>query len=109
MATLDVAGSAQHIFVTLTLFGEDGWATDDEMWASHHEEALSVLLTRLTQMPPPEADAVVEDLLTTWRQQGGPAEGTSLTRRFGFGVVGVLLAVAVVAALLTWAVVAALS
>ena len=108
MVELDVAGSERHVFVTVTVFGEDGWGTDEQMWASHHDDGLATLLTRMSELPPAEADAVAEDLLATWRQRGGAAEGASLTRRFGFGVAGVLLAVALVAVLVTWVVLAIL-
>lgn len=109
MAELDIAGSERHVFVTVTRFDEDGWATEEEMWASHHAESLPLLVSRLTEMPTAEADAVVENLMATWRVKGGPAEGATLTRRFGLGIVGVLLAVAVVAVLLFWAIVAVLN
>lgn len=105
MAELDVAGSERHVFVNVTVFGEDGWATGVEMWWSHHDEGLAAFLSRSTGMPSAEADAAVKDFMGTWRQRGGPAEGATLTRRFGVGVVGVLLTVALVAVMLTWAVV----
>lgn len=104
MTELDVAGSGRHVFVTVTVFGEDGWATGEEMWWSHQDEGLATFLSRLTGMSPAEAEAATEDFMGTWRQRGGPAESAALTRRFGVGVVGVLLAVASLAVMLTWAV-----
>jgi hypothetical protein len=105
MAELDVAGSERHAFVTVTLFGEDGWARHEEMWGSHKDEGLANVLARLTGMPSPEADVVAEDFLSAWRQRGGPEEGATVTRRFGIGVIGVLLVVALLAVLLTLAVI----
>ena len=105
MAELDVAGSERHAFVTVTLFGEDGWATTEDMWGSHEEEGLASVLARLTGMPSPEADVMAEDFLGTWRQRGGPEEGAAVSRRFGIGVIGVLLVVARLAVLLTSAVI----
>ncbi len=105
MAELDVAGSERYAFVTVTVFGEDRWATHEEMWGSHQSEGLANFLTRLTGMPSSQADVAAEDFLGTWRQRGGADEGATLTRRFSIGVVSVLLAVALVAVLLTWAVI----
>jgi hypothetical protein len=100
-ALLDVAGSQRHVFVTVTLFGDDGWASHEEMWGSPQSETLAMLLTRMTEMPLPEADAVASEFLATWRDRGGADKGATVARRFGFGVAGVLVAVALVAVLLT--------
>ncbi len=99
MAELDVAGSERHAFVTVTLFGEDGWAAHE---GSHQDEGLADVLARLTGMPSPEADVMAEDCLGTWRQRGGPEEGAAVSRRFGIGVIGVLLVVAHRAATGSW-------
>ncbi len=106
MAELDVAGSKGYCFITVTLFGDDGWVTDEGTWASipkrPEEVRIGAFLARLTGMPEAEADAVAQDFLDTWRRRGGPDEDASLTRRFSLGVVGALVAVALVAALATW-------
>jgi hypothetical protein len=106
MAELDVTGSKGYCFVTVTVFGDDGWVTDEDMWASiprrPEEVRIGAFLAQLTAMPEDEADAVAQDFLETWRRRGGPDEDASLTRRFGFGVVGALVAVALLAALATW-------
>ncbi len=107
MAELDVAGSERHAFVTITVFGEDGWATDEEMWGSVQEDGLGSFLAQLSDMPTPQADAIAEEFMATWRQRGGAAEGATQTRRFTLAVVGALVAVAVVAVLLTWIFIAA--
>jgi hypothetical protein len=62
MAGLEIARSERHFFVTVTAFGEDGWATGEEIWGSH-EESLPTFLTRLTGMPRSQADEAAEDLL----------------------------------------------
>lgn len=102
MAELDIAGSERQAFVNVTLFGEDGWATDEDMWWSRQGEGLAQHLAGLTGMPPSAADAVVGDFMDTWRRRGGPAEGAAMTHRFSYGLLGVLLSVAGLTGLVAW-------
>lgn len=103
-AELDLTGTERHAFVTITVFDEHGWATDEDVWASHQGEGLADRLSGLTGLSPSEADAVATDFLETWRQQGGPAQGAVTTHRFVLGLVGVLLSVAGVSGGVAWAV-----
>ena len=52
MAELDIAGTERQAFVTVTVFGEDGWVTDEEMRWSRHDEGLVEHLAGLTGMSP---------------------------------------------------------
>ena len=103
MAELDIAGTGRHAFVTLTVFDDDGWAAEEDMWWSGHGEDLAELLARLTGMSPSEAETLVGDFISEWERRGGPAQGAAMTHRFGYGVVGTLLAVAGVSGCVTWA------
>jgi hypothetical protein len=103
MAELDVAGTGRHAFVTITVFDDDGWAAEEDMWWSGHGEDLAEVLARLTGMTPSEADAQVGEFMSTWTRRGGPAEGAAMTHRFGYGIVGILLAVAGASGLAAWA------
>jgi hypothetical protein len=85
------------------VFDEDGWAAEEDMWWSGHGESLAALLTGLTGMSPSEADALVDDFMSTWERRGGPAQGAALTHRFAYGVVGTVLAVAGASGFATWA------
>lgn len=104
MAELDIAGSGRHAFVELTVFGDDGWAVREEMWSSHHDEALGALVSRLTGLTSNEAERMASDFMSTWDEGGGRQEGARLTRRLSLGVVGALLVVGVLAVLGTVAV-----
>jgi hypothetical protein len=103
MAGLDIAGTARQAFVTVTVFDDEGWAAEEDMWWSGHGEDLAEFLARLTGMSPSEADALVGDFMSTWERGGGPEEGAAMTHRFGYGVVGALLAVAGLSGFVTWA------
>ena len=103
MAELDIAGTDRQAFVTVTVFDDEGWAAEEDMWWSGRGEDLAELLARLTGMSPSEAGALVGDFMSTWERVGGPAQGAAMTHRFGYGVVGTLLAVAAVSGRVTWA------
>ena len=90
------------MFVTVTVFDEHGWATDEDMWGSHQAEGLAQHLIEFTSMSPVEADAVVDDFMDTWRQRGGPAQGKAMTHRFAYGSLGIVFAVAGVTGLAGW-------
>ena len=103
MAELDIAGTGRQAFVTVTVFDDDGWAAEEDMWWSGHGEDLAELLASLTGMSPSEADAQVGEFMSTWRRGGGAAQGAAMAHRFGYGLVGTLLVVAGASGFATWA------
>lgn len=98
---LDVAGSDRHAFVTLTVFGDDGWVVREEMWSSHHEEPLGVFVKQLTGLTDAEAERVASDFMSKWDERGGRQGDARLARRLTLGVVSALLVVGVLVALVT--------
>jgi hypothetical protein len=70
---------------------------------SGHGEGLAERLAGLTGMSPPAAGAVVDDPFGTWERCSGPAKGAAMTHRFGYGLIGTLLAVAGLAGSVNWA------
>jgi hypothetical protein len=66
------------------------------------QRSLAELVASRTGMSPSQADAHVGDFMRTWERRGGPAQGATMTRRFGYGVVGTLLAVAGASGFATW-------
>ena len=100
MAELEIAGTDRRAFVTVNVFDDEGWATNEDMWWSGHGEGLAERLTGLSHT---EADALVDDFMCTWEGRGGPAKGAVMTHRFGYGLVGTLLAVGGLAGGVTWA------
>jgi hypothetical protein len=102
-AGLDVAGTSRRAFVTVTLFDDGGWATDEDMWWSGQSEGLAERVAVLTGMQQAEADAVVGDFMSAWEASGGPAKGATMTHLFRYGLVGVLLSVAGLAGGASWA------
>jgi hypothetical protein len=103
MAELEIAGTDRRAFVTVTVFDDEGWATNEDMWWSGHGEVLAERVAGLTGMSQTEADALVDDFMCTWERNDGPAKGAVMTHRFGYGLVGTLLAVGGLAGGVTWA------
>ena len=99
---IDVAGSERQAFVSLTVFGDDGWATHEEMWSSHYsDETLASALARVSGLPPSTAQTTAEDFLATYRERGGASDDARMTRHLARGVAGVLLAIAAASVLST--------
>ncbi len=101
MAQLNVTGTEQQVFVDLTMFDETGRPVIETMWAAHQDERLQAVLARVLGVDEPEAERVAVALLKEWRQSGGSALDTRLTRQFVVGAVGSLLAAATLAAGMT--------
>jgi hypothetical protein len=103
MAELEIVGTERRAFVTVTVFDEQGWATDEDLWWSGHGEGLAERVAGLTGMSPSEAEGVVDEFVSTWERCAGPAKGAAMTHRFALGLVGTMLAVAGLAGSVTWA------
>ncbi len=99
MVEMDAAGSGRHSFVSLTVFGDDGWAVREEMWSSHLDEPLAAFVSRVTDVTTDEAQRAASDFMGAWEQGCGQEQGARLARRFSLGVLCALLGAGVLGAM----------
>lgn len=98
LAELDIAGSGRQSFLSVTIFGDDGWPTREEMWWSGQDESLGVFLSRLSGLSADAADRVADDFMGTW-EYGGRQEGARMALRLGLGVASALVGAGVLGVL----------
>ncbi len=108
MVEVDVTGTRDFLFVTVSRFDADGWCVSEEMWGSNGSHSLEQFLSAEAGFSDDEARRLATALLAAYSERGGYTESAALTRKFALGIVGGLAAVALLAALLTVAISAVL-
>ncbi len=109
MVEVDVAGTPELLFVTVSRFDADGWCVSEEMWNSRWGQTLEQFLSAEAGFSDDEAERHAAALLAAYSERGGYAESAAITRKFKGWLVGGLVTVALLAVLLTVGVFAVIS
>ncbi len=94
---VELVGSRDYQFVTVTRFDADGWSVAESSWGSAQDRSLGQFLAEETGFSDAEAAHHAADLSAAYRERGGYEEGSAVARKFTAGVLVTVAAVAVLA------------